>query len=194
LKVAIKELKRERNLTRGRFRLGSALGIGCLVLGALLFESSLVALGPPTKSSRATLVNKKAPQIARKDLSGNTIDLRAYRGKVVLLDFWATWCAPCLIEMPIFTKWQQQYGPQGFQVISISMDDDAAPVQKVLAKAHVNYPVAMGDAALGERYGGVLGLPLTYLIDGDGVIRARFQGETNPAVIEKQLKLMLQSH
>ena len=109
----------------------------------------------------------------------------------MLLNFWATWCSPCLVEMPVFAKWQQQYGAQGLQVVGISMDDDSAPVRRLLAKMKLNYPIAMGDAALGERYGGVLGLPLTYLIDRDGTVRAQFQGETDANTIEKQLRPML---
>jgi thiol-disulfide isomerase/thioredoxin len=110
---------------------------------------------------------------------------------VVLLDFWATWCASCLVEMPRFVQWQQQYGPQGFQVIGISMDDDPALARKLSAKLRLNYPVAMGDDKLGELYGGVLGLPLTYLIDRDGKVRAQFQGETNLKTMEMQLKGLL---
>jgi len=109
----------------------------------------------------------------------------------VLLNFWATWCAPCLVEMPVFDRWQKQYGPQGLQVVGISMDDDSAPVRRTLLKAKVNYPIAMGDAALGQRYGGVLGLPLTFLIDRKGVVRAQIQGETDVNTIERQLKLIL---
>jgi hypothetical protein len=71
------------------------------------------------------------------------------------------------------------------------MDDDAAPVRSLIGKMKLNYPIAMGDARLGERYGGVLGLPLTYLIDRKGVVRAQFQGETDVRTIEKQLKLIL---
>jgi thiol-disulfide isomerase/thioredoxin len=136
------------------------------------------------------LIDKPAPEIARKDLTGAALDLRALRGKVVLLNFWATWCAPCQSEIPVFSEWQRHDGP-GLQVVGISMDDDAAPVRSLIARLKVNYPVAMGDAALGVRYGGVLGLPLTYLIDKHGIVRARFQGETNPKTIEKQLKAML---
>ena len=109
----------------------------------------------------------------------------------MLLNFWATWCAPCLIEMPIFSKWQQQYASQGLQIIGISMDDDSAPVRKLMAKVKPVYPIAMGDAKLGDQYGGVMGLPLTYLIDRQGIVRARFQGETDAATIEKEIKLML---
>jgi peroxiredoxin len=135
-----------------------------------------------------------APEFARKDLNGKSLDLKSYRGKVVLLNFWATWCAPCQIEMPTFAAWQQQYGAQGLQVIGISMDDEAAPVRRTVARLKLNYPVAMGDAKLGELYGGVYGLPLTYLIDRNGKIRARFQGEVDPKKIEKVLKPLLLQH
>ena len=133
----------------------------------------------------------KAPEFVRRDLNGKRLDLRSFRGKVVVLNFWATWCAPCQLEMPVFSKWQQHYGPQGLQIVGISMDDNSPPVRRLVAKFKLNYPVAMGDARLGERYGGVLGLPLTYLIDRVGVVRAQFQGETDLDTIEKQLKLVL---
>jgi len=77
----------------------------------------------------------------RKDLNGKDLVLRSLRSKVVLLNFWATWCAPCLVEMPVFAKWQQQYGPQGLQVVGISMDDDSAPVRRTLSKMKLNYPI-----------------------------------------------------
>ena len=109
----------------------------------------------------------------------------------MLLSFWATWCAPCLVEMPVFDRWQKQYGAQGFQVVGISMDDDSAPVRRVLSKLKLNYPIAMGDAGLGESYGGVLGLPLTFLIDRKGVVRAQIQGETDVGKIEQKLRLVL---
>jgi len=136
-------------------------------------------------------VNKPAPEIARLDLDGTRITLKSFRGKVVLLNFWATWCAPCEIEMPVLSAWQQQYGPRGFQVIGISMDDDAAPVRKLLVKLKTNYPIAMGDAKLGQQYGDVMGLPLSFLIDREGVVRARFQGETDLKTIEEGFKNML---
>jgi cytochrome c biogenesis protein CcmG/thiol:disulfide interchange protein DsbE len=144
-----------------------------------------------TVSAAESLVNRKAPVFARRDLNNRNLKLRSFRGKVVLLNFWATWCAPCQIEMPVFVAWQRKYGPQGFQVIGISMDDEAAPVRRLVRKLKLNYPVAMGDEKLGIRYGGVLGLPVTYLIDRDGKVRAQFQGETNLITIEEQLKPLL---
>ncbi len=144
-------------------------------------------LAPPAGS----LVNRSAPEFVRNDLAGNSVDLKNFRGKVVLLNFWATWCAPCQLEMPTFSTWQRQYGPQGLQVIGISMDDDAGPVSSLAAKLKLSYPVLTGDANLGRQYGGVLGLPLTYLIDRDGVVRARFQGQTDMKIMEKRLQAIL---
>jgi peroxiredoxin len=71
-----------------------------------------------------SLLGKKAPEFTRKDFSGANIDLANFRGKVVLLDFWATWCVSCQVEMPTFVQWQRQYGQRGLQVVGISMDDD----------------------------------------------------------------------
>lgn len=164
------------------------------VAQALLSLLLISQAGLAAPAAPPSLVNKRAPEIARADLSGQRINLKSLRGHVVLLNFWATWCAPCLIEMPLFSKWQQQYASQGLQVIGISMDDDSAPVRKLMAKVKPVYPIAMGDAKLGEQYGGVMGLPLSYLIDRQGVVRARFQGETDAATIEKEIRLMLEKH
>lgn len=112
----------------------------------------------------------------------------------MLLNFWATWCAPCQIEMPKFARWQGLYGSQGLAVIGISMDDDPGPVREVVRKLHIDYPVAMGDAALGQRYGGVLGLPLTFLIDRNGIVRAQFQGESDLGKMEAALRDLIAQH
>jgi thiol-disulfide isomerase/thioredoxin len=160
------------------------------LLAGLLSGSGL-AESAPTTTKKLPLINRLAPEIARRDLSGSRLDLKRFRGEVVLLNFWATWCAPCLVEMPVFAAWQRQFGPDGFQTIGISMDDDAAPARELVSKLKLNYPVAMGDARLGERYGGVLGLPLTLLVDRNGMVRARFQGETDLETIEKQVRMLL---
>ena len=132
-----------------------------------------------------------APDFSRQDLSGRTVRLSDYRGKVVLLNFWATWCAPCLAEIPRFSRWQSQYGGRGLQVLGVSMDDDARPAEAAYRRYRLAYPVAMGDAALGELYGGVLGLPLTYIIDPGGRIVARYQGEADLAGMERRIVTLL---
>jgi cytochrome c biogenesis protein CcmG/thiol:disulfide interchange protein DsbE len=154
----------------------------CLWLGVSAVQASF---------AESSLLHKAAPEFARTDLKHRRIDLRAYRGKVVLLDFWAAWCAPCQLEMPRLVAWQRLYGPRGLQIIGISMDDDPAAALKVYEKQKLNYPVAMGDEKLGQLYGGVLGLPVAFLIDSHGTIQAQFQGETDLNLIETQIKLLL---
>jgi peroxiredoxin len=141
--------------------------------------------------AEVTLLHKEAPEFTRADLENRTLDLRAYRGKVVLLDFWATWCASCLLEMPRFVAWQNEYGPRGLQIIGISMDDDPALARKLYKKMKLNYTVAMGDEKLGQLYGGVLGLPLTYLIDAEGKVQAEFRGDSDVKIIEEHFKPLL---
>ena len=135
-----------------------------------------------------------APNFSRIDLEHQKIALASYRGKVVLLNFWATWCGPCLTEMPTFAEWQKHYGSKDFQVIGISMDDAAPRVISTVAKLKLNYPVLMGDEHLGDAYGGILGLPTTFLIDRTGRIRARYQGAANLSNIRGDIESLLKSH
>ncbi len=141
-----------------------------------------------------SLLNQKAPEFVRTGLDGGRVDLASYRGKVVLLNFWATWCAPCQVEMPVFAAWQRRYGLRGLQVLGISMDDDVAPVSRLAARMKLGYPLAMGDAELGKQYGGVLGLPITFLVGRNGVLRAEFEGETDLKALETRLTALLAEH
>jgi peroxiredoxin len=136
-------------------------------------------------------VGQPAPEFAQTDFLHKKLELRALRGKVVLLNFWASWCSPCQLEMPRFAAWQTQYGPRGLQIIGISMDDDPVLARKIYAKLRLNYPVAMGDEKLGAAYGGVLGLPLTFLIDRNGIIQAQFSGESDLNAMEEKMKALL---
>jgi cytochrome c biogenesis protein CcmG, thiol:disulfide interchange protein DsbE len=154
---------------------------------------AMCSVGTRAQSTFTThsLVHKQAPEFVRNGLDGKRLDLHAYRGKVVLLNFWATWCAPCQVEMPSFVAWQGKYGGQGLQIVGVSMDDDPALARAAYRKLKLNYPVAMGDVKLGDLYGGVLGLPITFLIDRRGIVRAEFEGETDLGKMEAQLKALL---
>ena len=133
-----------------------------------------------------------APEFSLPELTGQTLDLSAYRGKVVLLDFWATWCGPCLEEIPHFIALQNKYGDRGLQVIGISMDDGPGPVREFDKRFNFNYPVAMGNAKVGELYGGVLGLPIAFLIGRDGRIEAEHFGATDITVLEREINALLE--
>jgi thiol-disulfide isomerase/thioredoxin len=137
------------------------------------------------------VLNKPAPEFVRNDLAGRPVDLAALRGRVVLLNFWATWCAPCQVEIPQFIVWQSKYSAEGLQIIGVSMDDDSTPVATLVRERAVNYPVVMGDEHIGLLYGGVLGLPVTYLIDRRGIVRARYQGAADLGAMESAIRKLL---
>jgi len=158
----------------------------------IILANVILAVSMPAAAQQShSLLNRPAPAFVRADLNGRRVDLKTYRGNVVLLTFWATWCVPCRIEMPRFVEWQRNYGPAGLRIIGVSMDDDTAPVRELCRDNGVNYPVVMGDAKLGLRYGGVLGLPLTFLIDRRGIVRAEFKGEADLQEMENAIQSQL---
>jgi peroxiredoxin len=161
---------------------------------SVLLPAVLVAavLAGCRSSAPKAAANGEAPDFSLTDLQGKQLALSRYRGKVVLLDFWATWCAPCLEEIPHFVQMQDKYAGQGFQAIGISMDDGPKPVQAFYQEHKLNYPVAVGTAKLAESYGGILGLPITFVINRDGRIRKKFIGATDPRAIEQEVVHALQ--
>ena len=132
----------------------------------------------------------QAPAFSRPDLNGRTVSLSAFRGGLVLVDFWATWCAPCVVELPHLTALQARHRGK-LQIIGVSMDDDADSPKQLAAQYRLNYPVVMGDAALGRLYGGVLGLPQIYLVGQDGKVLRSWRGEFNSAELDTAIEAAL---
>jgi cytochrome c biogenesis protein CcmG/thiol:disulfide interchange protein DsbE len=135
--------------------------------------------------------HRPAPDFSLPQLDGQALQLSSYRGKVVLLDFWATWCDPCREETPHLVELQQKYGDRGLQIIGVSLDDGPEPVRSFYQQFHMNYPVVMGTAKTGELYGGVLGLPIAFVIGRDGRIDSKKIGATDMAVFEREIKKLL---
>jgi thiol-disulfide isomerase/thioredoxin len=127
-----------------------------------------------------------------KDLAGKTVKLSDFKGKVVILDFWATWCPPCRAEIPHFVELQKQYGDQGLVVIGMSLDEGGPNVVSSFAKEQgINYPVVIGNQDIATQYGGIEGIPTTFVIDGDGKIVSKHVGFTDKSVFEDEIKKLL---
>jgi len=123
---------------------------------------------------KGQLIGNLAPDFDLQTLDGKSLKLSDLRGKAVLLNFWATYCGPCKIEMPWFVELQKEYGPQGFQIIGVAMDDASnEEIAKFAKEMGVNYPILIGKDSVANSYGGVSVLPTTFFVDRDGKITAR---------------------
>jgi peroxiredoxin len=173
-------------------RLQFSAVIGAAMLAACLFQ------GCSTSSVRAASVKpdserKPAPDFALKDTNGKTVHLSDYKGKVVVLDFFATWCGPCKIEIPWFTEMERKNKDKGFAVLGVSMDDEGWEVVKpFLADLGVNYRVVIGNDATAGMYGGVEALPTTFVIDKEGRIAAVHVGLASKKDFEDSIEQLLQ--
>jgi peroxiredoxin len=139
-----------------------------------------------------TLQGKLAPDFTLKSLEGKTVRLSDFRGKAVLLNFWATWCEPCKIEMPWFVEMQKQYGDQGLQILGVAMDD-ASPkdISQFAKEMGVNYPIVIGQDSVGDAYGGVQFLPATFYIGRDGKVVNKVFGLKGRGEIQDSIKKAL---
>jgi peroxiredoxin len=164
-----------------------------LVVGAIVAVHFVRRADAPATANSTTTSHAMAPDFNLPTPDGKDIQLSSYRGKVVLLDFWATWCDPCREEIPHFVELQQKYGDRGLQIIGVSIDDSPEPVRPFYRQFHMNYPVVMGTAQTGGLYGGVLGLPISFLIDRDGRIYAKHIGATDASVFEKEIKKLIEA-
>ena len=128
-----------------------------------------------------------------KDVENTDVNLADYKGKVVLLDFWATWCGPCKVEIPGFIDLQEKYGRDGLQVVGVSVDDTVDKLQPYVAEMKMNYPVlqGLGHDDLMDAFGPMLGIPVSVIISRDGKICAKHTGLTAKDTFEAQIKALL---
>ena len=115
-----------------------------------------------------------------------------FRGKVLILDFWATWCIPCRVEIPHFVELQKQYGDEGLRVIGVSLDEQGPDVVKNFVKRlDVNYPIVIGNEKVAEAYGGIDAIPTTFVIDRQGRFVSRQMGYNDKETFEKEIQSLL---
>jgi peroxiredoxin len=165
-------------------------------LGLVLLAAGVVYLGSTLLKERLSPAKgpavAAAPEIVLTDLNGNSFNTSSYHGKVLVVNFWAAWCAPCTAEIPEFVSLQEKYKEQGLQLLGISMDDADDVLRKFVREKKMNYPVVAGDLKTADAYGGVPGLPTTYIYGRDGHLKSRLVGATDFQVLEKQIAALLQ--
>jgi cytochrome c biogenesis protein CcmG/thiol:disulfide interchange protein DsbE len=148
------------------------------------------------------LKGKQAPAFTLENLSGNKVSLASYKGKAVLINFWATWCAPCKIETPWLIELRNQYAPQGFEILGVSEDDldrndpqklseEKKGIARFVEQTHIPYPVLIDGDSISTPYGGLDSLPTSFFVDRKGKVVASQLGLTSKADIEANIKKAL---
>lgn len=165
----------------------------CLISkpAAALLAALIVALtaGCSGEGDRPRRNLRAAPDFTLTSLDGETIRLSDYRGKVVLLTFWATWCEPCVAAMPDKVEMQKKYGPEGLIVLGLSLDRKVEDVREFLAKNPLNFPVLMLDSKTREAYGGIPTIPYMVIVDRDGTVRRKKIGYTEEDRVSTEEKI-----
>jgi cytochrome c biogenesis protein CcmG/thiol:disulfide interchange protein DsbE len=158
------------------------------------------ASGTPQYAS--PLTGKPAPAFTLEDLEGKKVSLEGYKGKAVLVNFWATWCGPCKIETPWLIELRNQYASQGFEILGISADDldpddpkklsdEKQEIARFVQQMHMPYPVLIGGDAISQPYGGLDALPMSFFIDRNGTVVAAQMGLTSKDDIEAKIQKAL---
>ena len=170
-----------------------------IVIGLVILLHGQAVIAAPIASLvqaaglRAVDEPQPAADFQLSDLDGQLLRLQDQRGKVVLLNFWATWCEPCKVEIPWFVDLQKQYAGQGLEIVGVAMDDNASPqkIGQFAQQLGVNYTILVGNDAVGDLYGGIENLPTTFYVGRDGKIVDRVVGLRGRREAEDYVKATL---
>jgi thiol-disulfide isomerase/thioredoxin len=160
---------------------------------ALLLASCSRPSNLPTRDFKSQGHRKPAPNFSLKDADGNAVNLADYRGKVVLVNFWATWCGPCEAEIPWFIEFEKKYKDQGFAVLGVSMDDDGwKSVRPYVASHKINYRVVIGSEVVSQQFGEIDSLPTSFVLDREGRIASDHVGLIDKVDYQNEIVKLLQ--
>jgi thiol-disulfide isomerase/thioredoxin len=169
--------------------------VGAVGLALMTLHAPAFHLGPAGPETAACPANAKPANLnfTLKDIENNDVTLSTLKGKVILLDFWATWCGPCKIEIPWFMEFQQKYGKSGLQVVGVSVDDTLEKLKPYVTRMKMNYLVlqGLGHDDMQDAFGPMFGIPMTVIISREGRICAKHAGLSSREEIEKQIKSLL---
>ena len=183
-------------MSKQRFlMIGVVVGIviGGIFGAHLQRKADLAATAQGLQLGPAHNENQMAPDFQLASIDGRQVKLSDYRGKAVLLNFWASWCGPCKVEMPWFTELQDRYRQQGLEVIGVAADNEGSDkIKNFVEKMHVKYTILLGTDQVSDAYGGIQGLPTSFYIDRDGRIVKQVAGLISEDEIEANIKKALQ--
>ena len=179
-----------RRLTRSHW---FWLVLGITVVGVTAASIFSSGGSSPTRAWIEPAEPREAPAFTLDRLNGDTFRLQEHRGKVVVLNFWATWCPPCREEVPDFVSLQRDLGDQGLQFVGVALErtPDPKAVRAFADEMNVNYPIGLGNGTIAEKYGGVRTLPTTFVIGPEGEIRGRIPGRTTEERLRPALEKLL---
>jgi thiol-disulfide isomerase/thioredoxin len=178
-----------------------AATIGALALASIVVGSVVRFHTPMAELKSCALDQKDAAHVFKpakldftlKNMQGENVALSSYNGKVLVLDFWATWCGPCKVEIPAFVELQKKYAASGLQIVGISIDDTAAELEPYVKDMKMNYPVLVGKGHddVQDAYGPLVGIPVSVVIARDGKVCASHPGLTGKDEFEREIKALL---
>jgi thiol-disulfide isomerase/thioredoxin len=164
-------------------------------------ELSRVSSANSGKSDANNGPHPDEPDVTFKNLQGQDVSLSSLKGKVVIVNFWATWCEPCRVEIPWMIGFQQKYADKGLTILGVAMDDEGKSVVAPYVQSTqfdvdghamtMNYPIVLGNDDIAAKFGGLLGFPTTIVISRDGKVQKRFIGLADEAELDKQIKALL---
>lgn len=169
-----------------------------VVLTMYIDRATRLPRKPSMTMAATTAVSKPAPDLKLKDLDGKEVALADLKGKVVFVNFWATWCGPCQEEIPSLIDMQNKYAGKGFTVLGIAMDDEGKSVVAPFVakekyevngqKELINYPILIGSDEASDKFGGIMGYPTSFLISRSGKQIMKFQGPPDLEIIDKAVE------